>query len=177
MWHKIATNFTFQVFIVLLYVHLMHKCIHCMTAPRERAWLQVLARDQTCPNCAWLHSFTVPTCICTRLKSISWGSSALFLHAGAEIKRLTTCSTVLATDVPEQITERTWRHVLKMWMRIFKLWCEQDLPWKKMLCSCDSHGLNNRAHTYYMPTRDFFVSALRSGDLRIFCRMETELFG
>lgn len=39
----------------------------------SHACLRVFTRDQTCPNCACLHLFTVPTCICTRLKSISRG--------------------------------------------------------------------------------------------------------
>lgn len=45
---------------------------------------------------------------------------------------------------------------------------------EKMLCSCDSHGLNNGAHTYYMLTQDFFVSVIVSVDLRIFGSMQNE---
>lgn len=44
---------------------------------------------------------------------------------------LTTCWTVLATDVPEQITGRMRWHFLKMWMCTFKLWCEHDFPRKE----------------------------------------------
>lgn len=47
---------------------------------------------------------------------------------------------------------------------------------EKMLCSCDSHGLNNGAHTYCIIClrRTFFVSVMVSVDLRIFGSMQNE---
>lgn len=53
---------------------------------------------------------------------------------------------------------------------------------EKMLCSCDSHGLNNRAHTYCMGIRAFsfsffFVSVIVYVDLRTFSSMHNEPSG
>lgn len=46
---------------------------------------------------------------------------------------------------------------------------EVNMIWhEKMLCSYDSHGLNNRAHTYCMPDQNFFClsnSLWRSQDI------------
>lgn len=49
---------------------------------------------------------------------------------------------------------------------------------EKMLCSRDSHGLNNRAHTYCMPIQTFLcVSVIVYVDLRTFSSMQNELSG
>lgn len=71
---KQIANFAFQVFIV--FPDIFYTCISyvdTLTPIRCLTTLRVYAGDQTHPNCACLHLFTVPTCICTRLKSISQG--------------------------------------------------------------------------------------------------------
>lgn len=48
---------------------------------------------------------------------------------------------------------------------------------EKMLCSCDSHGLNNRAHTYCMPIQNsFFSPFLFSPELGNSVRLSQDIY-
>lgn len=112
-----------------------------------------------------MHLFICLACLC-RARSLKPTAIVPVDESGDKSveSELTKCWAVFATDVPRQNTEKMWWHFLKMCVCIFlnfdvNMIChEKKRKEKETLCSCASHGLNNRTHTYWMAASRTFSS-------------------
>lgn len=131
--------------------------------------LHVCTEVQTCPQSACLWLYAVCAClsdhmhwsVCVHRQLAAEGLLPLFLQTGAEIKQQKLSLPHARQYWPQMCPDRSQRKCDGISSRCGCVFLNFDVNMichEKMLCSCDSHGLNNRAHTYCMPIQDFFLT-------------------
>lgn len=159
-WHE-AVNFTFQVFTVIL--DIFYTCISCVEwikkLPIHRLttpWVHIVCMFTSIRRRSNVHLFTEPTCICTRLKSISWGVFSIVPACWSRDKAADHMLDSIGHRCAPNRSQGERDGMSSRCGCVFLNFDVNKICHEKMLCSCNSHGLNNRAHTYYMPMYALF---------------------
>lgn len=154
-WQK-AVNFTFQVFSVIL--DIFYTCISCVEWKKKlpihrltTPWVHIVCMFTSIRRRSNVHLFTEPTCICTRLKSISRGVFSIVPACWSRDKAADHMLDSIGHRCAPNRSQGERDGMSSRCGCVFLNFDVNKICHEKMLCSCSSHGLNNRAHTYYMP--------------------------